>query len=836
MSITAWPYFLMIKTRRRWHLSYFTKGRAIKMEIQDLRGLSNSNLSLGVLHEEKGNYQTALEYYDQSLEGYRKIGDRSSIARVYNNIGVAYVDWQKYDSAQVYHEKSLNLHLDLESPNGIIRSYMNLGETFQFQQRNIEALRNFHKARMYSEASEQRRALEYIYDKLGQVFLATNALDSAGIYLERALDLRLEKDRYFGLRNTYASLSLLEEKRRNYQKSLRYYKLLREVQDSFLTTQKNRELAEVQAQYDHERQEQEITALLQENKNRTLWRNIFAMGTLAALAITTLVVLFFRYRAKKNRALLEAEESQRLELEKLDRLKTRFFSNISHEFRTPLTLILGPLDTIRKQADASLQPAVDSIERNGKRLLKLINQLLDLSKIESGKVELKTALIDVVPLLKGWVMSFNSAADTKKIHLEFISEEDAYFLYVDQEKIEEVIINVLSNAFKYTPTEGRIKVQVKQVNKEAKELLEVSISDTGTGIPEQELAHVFDRFYQASNANHHDVTGTGIGLALVKELVELHKGNIRVESGLGQGSTFFITLPLGNAHLTPEEMVGIHQFEKTLNRDALDVVTQEETVSMDEEQDELLPLILMIEDNAELRSYIKEILIGSYRVIQAIDGEEGVAMATAHIPDIVLSDLMMPKMDGLEVCRTLKEDMRTSHIPIVILTAKSSKEDRIEGLKNLADAYLTKPFDTQELLVRLHNLIELRKKLQAHFGTDRLLRPSKIQMNSMDTLFMEKVTEQLENEISNSLFGVVELAYSVNLSRSQLFRKIKAITNLTPNEFIRSFRLYRAKDMLQQQVGTVAEIAHDTGFQNPSYFSKCFQEQFGSPPSTFLRK
>jgi DNA-binding response OmpR family regulator/nitrogen-specific signal transduction histidine kinase len=540
------------------------------------------------------------------------------------------------------------------------------------------------------------------------------------------------------------------------------------------------------------------------------------------------------YRNKKNKELLIVEETQRRELENLDRLKSRFFNNISHEFRTPLTLILGPIGELRKSINESLHPTLEVMERNGKRLLKLVNQLLDLSKIESGKVSLKTALVDLVPLVKGWAMSFHSIAETKGIELSITTQQDSHFVYLDGGKIEEVVLNLLSNAFRYTPKGGKVSLQIKEDPN--REHISISVSDTGTGIPDQELHHIFDRFYQASNANTEDVTGTGIGLALVKELVELHKGNVTVQSEVGRGTTFEILLPLGKEHLNADEILGISS-PKQEPQAPLEIVSAPNSeVPADREKEEGLPILLLIEDNEDLRNYIREILGNSYHIIEAANGKEGLAMAIEHIPDIVLSDLMMPKMDGLQVCKRLKEDMLTSHIPVILLTAKSARENRIEGLKSLADDYLTKPFNTEELLVRLQNLLEIRKKLQAKFSAGDVLQPKKIQLSSMDAIFMEKVTEQLEAEISNSLFGVVELAYAVGLSRSQLFRKIKAITNLTPNEFIRSFRLHRAMDMLRQQSATVSEVAYETGFQNPSYFSKCFNEQFGILPSSVSRQ
>jgi len=814
-------------------LDYFTKSRSIKEEIGDATGLARVNISLGIMHEEMGNFKTALDYYQESLEANKTFGDVRINSVLFNNIGIAYDDWGKLDSALVNHRRSLELRKSINDERGVVQSLVNIGDVYKKQEKTDQSLFYYRQAFNTSQSSSQKPMLSFLHQKIGQAHLASNRLDSAATYFNKELELRMEEGDYFRMGQTYGNLAALYEKRGDYKKSLEYFKLHKEVQDSLSTTRSNKELAEVQAKYDTEKQEKEIIGLQQENEKRTLWRNIFAIGTVAALGFALLLFQFFMYRNKKNKELLAAEESQREQLQQLDKMKSRFFSNISHEFRTPLTLILGPLDKIRKNVDESLQPTVNIIERNGNRLLKLINQLLDLSKIESGKVSLKAALVDVMPLIKGWVMSFHSIAESKHIKLKIDSKQESHFVYVDSEKLEEVIINLLSNAFKYTSKGGKIKISLDE--HKPKNQLRISVSDTGTGIPEQELEHIFDRFYQASNADTEDVTGTGIGLSLIKELVELHKGEVKVDSKVGKGTTFEIALPLGKAHLAEDEIVNINTTkEKSVEQGA----SQHEKKEPEEQQvksESDLPLVLMIEDNEDLRMYIKDILQPHYQVLQAVDGKEGLAMAQEHIPDLVLSDLMMPKMDGLEVCKRLKEEMLTNHIPVILLTAKAAREDKLEGLKSLADDYFTKPFNTEELLIRLQNLISIRKTLQAKFESADVLMPKKLQLSSLDSIFMEKVTEQMETEISNSLFGVVELAYAVGLSRSQLFRKMKAITNLTPNEYIRSFRLHRAMDMLQQQTGSVSEVAYATGFQNPSYFSKVFQEQFKMAPSSVTK-
>ncbi len=811
-------------------LENFTKSKALKEEIGDLLGLSKVHISLGIFHEEEGNYDTARDYYQSSLDFNQQIEDQRITAIILNNMGILYEDWGKYDSAVVYHKRSFDIRKSQNNQMGMVQSLANIGEAYQLQENYAEGLKYFNEAYDISNASPQKPMYSYINDKIGEVYLALGNLDDAESYLQEALKLRLAGDNYFALRRTYRNLSELSEKRGDFARSLEYYKQFTTVQDSFFQSRKNRELAEIQAKYDTERQQKEIISLQQENKNRTLWRNIFAVGTLITLGLVLLLFQFFLYRNKKNKELLAAEEAQREQLEEMDQLKSRFFGNISHEFRTPLTLILGPLDSLRKQADVSLSSKIDVIERNGKRLLKLINQLLDLSKIEAGSVKLKAALTDVIPLIKGWVMSFNSLADSHGIALKFHSDQASHFLYVDREKMEEVVINLLSNALKYTSEGGAVSVEIRE--EEDSDHLNILVSDTGSGIPKEELEHIFDRFYQASNANNEDVTGTGIGLSLTKELVELHGGSIRVESEIGRGSTFEISIPQGKAHLDSDEIVVIKSSKEQPIEVEQVVAPTEEKVLTDGPREAELPLILLVEDNQDLRSYVQEILSGTYTVLTARDGEEGMELAYEHTPDVVLSDLMMPKLDGIELCKRLKEDFRTSHIPVILLTAKASREDRLEGLKSEADDYLTKPFNTEELLVRLQNLVKIRKKLQAHFGAADGLLPKKVSLNSVDKVFMEKITGFLEQEISNPLYGVSELSHGIGLSRSQLFRKVKAITGMTPNEFIRSFRLYRAMDLLKQRSATVSEVAYEVGFQNPSYFSKCFQEQFGQSPSS----
>jgi len=816
-------------------LEFFTKAKALKEEINDIAGLAKVNNSLGVLHSEKGNYQTSVNYYKQSINAHQKIGDRQGEGISLNNLGIAYTDWGKLDSALVYHNKSLKLNQDINYTIGTIRSYANIGEVFQFKKDYEKARTYYYKAKTLSNKEERQPLMRLMYSKLGEIHLSENTLDSSEYYLKKSEQLRLSQNNYFGLRGTYNSLYQLYKQKKDFSKALAYHELYKTVQDSFTNTRATEKLTEIQARFDTAKQEKEISQLQQENDRKTMWQNILGISTFLAIVLGIVVFQFFKYRNQKNKELLAIKETQHQKLAELDKTKTRFFNNISHEFRTPLTLILGPLSEIKESVDSTRKPMVDMIERNSKRLLKLINQLLDLSKIESGNLRLKASYIDIVPELKKWTNTFQSSAEMNKITLNFKSENESCFIYTDIEKLEDIVINLLSNAIKYTPRNGVVSLVINIENHNKSEHASITVSDTGKGIEEQELERVFDRFYQVSNANSENIIGTGIGLSLVKELTELHKGSVSVESKVGKGSTFKVLLPLGKEHLS-EDQIKL----TSVQRNDLAKVEESTAISIPLEVEEIndnteLPVVLIIEDNEDLRHFVSNILKDSFKIHEAVDGEEGIEKALERIPDIIISDVMMPKKDGFELCNTLKNDLKTCHIPIILLTARSTKEDKLEGFKQLADAYLTKPFEKTELLARIDNLLKVRQKLQEHFGTGALLRPDKIELTSMDADFMETIKQSVENEISNSSFGVVELAERVHLSRSQLFRKIKAITNLTPNEYIRSFRLHRAMDMLQQQSATVSEVAYEVGFQNLSYFSKCFHEQFGQPPSAISK-
>lgn len=531
--------------------------------------------------------------------------------------------------------------------------------------------------------------------------------------------------------------------------------------------------------------------------------------------------------------LSEQAKAEADRIKDLDEIKSRFFANISHEFRTPLTLIRGPLQQIEEQVgpneknreDATVSVGLRKIRtmrRHTDRLLELVNQLLDLSRLDSGKMRLQVVKGDVVQTLKALAASFESMAERKQIHYYMSFPEQSHIAFYDRDKLEKIVTNLLSNAFKYTPEKGRVSLIVETDEKR----LRLSVEDSGRGIGRKELDKVFDRFYQAEG---NEDKGTGIGLALVKELTDLYRGQISVSSDPGKGSRFRVSLPIDAGSFKQEELTYTNE---TAPAQVSITDSYEEIQSTGNDRSNTdRPLLLIVEDNADLRNLIHEVVRHEYQVIGATNGNEGCAMAIQEIPDLIISDVMMPLMDGFTLAEKLKKDERTSHIPIILLTAKASQSHKIEGLQTGADDYLTKPFDNKELLARVRNLINQRKLLRKKFAGEIILRPSEITVNSADENFLSRIMQAIETNMGEEDFGVEELAKEVAMSRSQLHRKLIALTGQTPSEVLRNTRLLRAKELLQKKAATPSEVAYRVGFSSHTYFSKCFKEEFGVTPS-----
>lgn len=561
------------------------------------------------------------------------------------------------------------------------------------------------------------------------------------------------------------------------------------------------------------------------------------------LLFAALLAIIVRAYWTKNRMNMElSRQKKKLEeqrdqlislskqLEEATHAKLVFFTNVSHDFRTPLTLVADPVEQLLE--DKALTPRQQSllkvVHKNVHILLRLVNQILDFRKYENDKLELVRANMNLRVQLQEWSHSFQTLALKKHIHfvLEVNDDRADYLMAVDAEKMERVYFNLLSNAFKFTPENGTITVTLSTLTKEeGGRYARLVVADTGSGISVQHIRHIFDRFYQI-DVNH---AGSGIGLALAKAFVELHGGEITVDSVEGKGTVFTVDIPMTVVEEPSADLVQEPRItQQTVVEELEDMETEEQI------PDENKECILIIDDNADVRDYVKSLLKEEYTVIEAPDGRAGLKKAMKYVPDAIICDVMMPVMDGLECCRKLKTELQTSHIPVMLLTACSLDEQRIQGFECGADSYISKPFNSKLLLVRLRNLMDNHKRLKQFFGDKTTL--SKEPVSDVDKGFVDRFRELIEENLADSELSVEDLGGKMGLSRVQLYRKIKALTNYSPNELVRIARLKKAASLLASSEKTISEITYEVGFTSPSYFTKCYKDYFGESPTDFLKR
>lgn len=515
------------------------------------------------------------------------------------------------------------------------------------------------------------------------------------------------------------------------------------------------------------------------------------------------------------------------QLEEATHAKLVFFTNISHDFRTPLTLVADPVEQLLadKTLSGDQHRLLLLVQRNVNILLRLVNQILDFRKYENGKMEYTPVPVDLLQCLENWNESFQAAARKKHIRFSFDHMPDTnYRTQADVEKLERIYFNLLSNAFKFTPENGKVTVRLFALEKEGQPFFRFTVANTGSLISAEHIRSIFDRFYKIDM--HH--AGSGIGLALVKAFVEMHGGTIQVESDEKQGTMFTVDLPFCCCTSSPDtSSMGTSGHESPV--ELLEGEEEEER-----NYDSSRMSVLVIDDNADIRSYIHGLLSAEYSVIEAANGSEGIRKAMKYVPDLIISDVMMPGIDGIECCRRLKSELQTCHIPVILLTACSLDEQRIQGYDGGADSYISKPFSSQLLLARIHNLIDSHQRLKQFFGDRQTL--AKEDICDLDKDFVEKFKALIEEKMGDSELNVEDLGREMGLSRVQLYRKIKSLTNYAPNELLRMSRLKRAASLLASSGMTVAEIAYEVGFTSPFYFTKCYKEQFGESPTEFLKR
>jgi len=726
----------------------------------------------------KAHLDTAKSYIKNIIPYYKAKNDYGFLAKLYHTLASIAMERKNYKYAESNYIKRLHYKKKMKNPKMLGEAYFSLGS-------------------FYRKLKKPDKGLSY--------------LDSASVIFKKT---GFSSDGY--QKDLYKEYAYLYEEKKDYKKAFNSIHKAFVLKDKIYEQENTKKAMELEKKYQTQKKEHQIALLKSQKKYQQYL-------LLSGIGLTTLVGLFFFF-------LYRNRQKTTLKLRELDKIKSNIFANISHEFRTPLTLISSPIQ--QKLNDDNLpendRKAFKSIKRNADRLLILVNQLLDIPKIESGNLKLKVAKNDIISFLNLLTEGFSYAAAQKEINFNTTVNPTTIKTWFDNDVLEKIASNLLSNAVKYTPNKGSIicNAFVKE-NK-----LHFEVKNTGKGILPNQIPKIFDRFYQTEKNSK----GIGIGLALVKELIAIHKGKISVKSTPNKWTTFKFTIPINKKSFNETEIIKKVKSVTTVSQTEFYDTQSNNTTNLIIDETNENPILLIVEDNTDLNSYIKDLFSENYAILQAKDGKEGIELAFKYIPDVIISDIMMPIKDGVTLCNTLKIDKRTNHIPIILLTAKAGDKNEIEGIKVGADAYITKPFNNNILKLKVDKLLESRKKLQLRYSQEVILKPADIAINSIDELFLEHVQEVLDTNLVESSFHINEFSKAVGMSRMQLHRKLKTLTGLTTSEFICSQRLKLATQLLKTSDINISQVGYSVGFNNHAYFSKCFKEAYKCSPTAYARK
>jgi signal transduction histidine kinase/DNA-binding response OmpR family regulator len=762
------------------------KAEKIFQEEQDLKGLLYNHLRTGLVYGDLGAHEQYVGFLNKAVSTNYQLNTFDSIL-INDNYGRAYRFLKDFDNSKKY--------LDIA----------------------IEQSKRSKNNRFLNHASNELMDLYYehgLYDKALEIGKKLALRAKNGDNLKNKIDIKRNLSEIYAAKKNFpiAYQLLLESKT---------------LSDSIFDVEKIQEQAEVENRIAIAEKDKKLLIQEKELAQKNNQQNQLIAILLGLFFASSAIFLWYRYRLKKK-------ELEKTQLAAINKMKSQFFTNISHELRTPLTLITGPINQVLEETEnKNHHQLLSLVQRNSQKLKQLINQLLDFSKIEANKLKLQAIQQDILPLAKGIFESFQSLAEQKNIQLNFKSSHSTIPLYFDADKMETILTNILSNALKFTATDGSIYFAIHQ----KENIVEMSIQDTGIGIPAAQLPFIFDRFYQTDQSASREYEGTGIGLALTKELIQLHDAQIQVSSQIGKGTTFLLQFPIIKTRAIVHQLTD-RQSLKSIKPQQVKIkkkqVARTSNRKKNPTKSKKKPLVLIIEDNEDVRFFIRQGLEQDYRIAEAINGVDGFQLASELLPDLVLSDIMMPKMNGYDLTTQLKKQVITSHIPIILLTAKTTRSEKLTGLSTGANDYLIKPFDRKELKFKIQNLIAIQRQKQSYLKAHLVSETTAIVENSMDKQFLEKAYAILKQNLDNELFGVEDFAKAINMSTTHLNRKLRALCDKSSRQFILAYRMEKAAAALKNKTGTIAEISAQVGFSSPTYFSKVFKNYFGVTPKKYV--
>ncbi len=834
----------------------------------DLKMMSTIYRKLGQLFSDNlDNFVSSKQYYDSSYQIALRLGDPVLIGNALNGLGSYYITSgytyftlsegtgedsviQLFNIAEVNILEAIDWFEKGDYLKGVALAYGNLANIKTVLEDFESALDYMHKALSYFKKLNYDTYTVIGYYILAETFTQTGQLDSAIYYGEKALELATQLDSKIDIKNSLGKLSKIYEGMGDYKTAFDYQTQFYTAYAQLINEENNLIVSELNKKYETERQqlENENLKAQAEATQATIERQNLIIISVVIIALLVAALALIAYRAflirKKQKEQAERDrdiiKKQSDRLIELDEFKSRFFQNISHDLRSPLTLILGAIEGVNADDESYLTAKTKELlevgYKNGKRILFMADEIRELTQLEEGKLQLKPYWVKVVPYLTLLTKMFSSAAEQKNIQLSFESDlAEDQLLHIDPYQFEKIIYNLLSNAIRHTPANGQITVSL---GKNGGNSLKISVKDNGAGIPEKSIPYVFDRYYQPKGADYQAKEGLGIGLALVKELVELHGGQIEVISFEGVGSDFRMSFPLGS---TDELVSGIVPENLEYSRERSDMLASLENQKLDApiinvqfSEDERSKTILIVEDHPEVRKYISDIIDPFFKVIEAPDGKQAIKLLDKEKIDLIITDLMMPWLDGFELLEHLKNDEKLKSIPALVVSARTDENDKLEVLTKGVNDFISKPFKRNELLLRIKNLFDKQQQWDNQ-GSDALIINNQEKLEDIEKGIVEKLKKVVISRISDTNLSVSDLAYEVSASERKLYRLVKKITDHTPYEFIKEIRLQYAHRLISSKaVDSLSHAAREIGMSNVSNFKKQYEERFGINPSTLL--
>ena len=817
---------------------YFVEALKAAEEAQNLEQIGYSNINIGNIYIYQTNYEGALEYFEKALISAQKLNDQSMLAYIYLNLGRTYLRMNDYKKAELNYLMTRDIRRILEDREGLVTIAVDLAELALRTGDLDQSLNYFHESIGAINQIKNKGALAFSLHNIAVIHIQQGQLDSAEYYSQESLKVAKANNLKNDIRKIHQNLSIIAEGRGDYKKALYYFKLNQENEDSIFNEQTTRTIESLKSQYDAEKKEAE-TLFLHEIVERQ--QTIIILAAAASILLLLIAIIIYMRAIERRRLNLQIS-AQANKLEELDFAKSRFFANISHDLRSPLSLILGNYEQIKNDDESYLtedsKQNLEIADKNAQRLLFLTDEINELTKLEEGAIHLKLKDVPVNPYITALVSMFKSSAEFKSVSLDFESSiGDEVAISIDPNQFEKIIFNLITNALKHTHQGDSVRVKVGIENQE----LKITIADTGEGIPESSLPYLFDRYYQSPKNKYHVYEGLGIGLSLVKELVEVHGGKITVESKIEQGSTFSLTLPYMTLEDIKAEIPGASTYiqsknklwselwEKTYN-------TEQSIAVSSNGHDNNKPKLLLVDDHPEVRAFITQLIRNDYDVIEAENGVMALKILNNRSIDLVITDLMMPWMDGFELLEKMQENEDWKTIPVLVVSARNTADDQFQVLTRGINNILQKPFGKEEILLRIKNLLSQKEKW-AKENSNTLLVNDKLLINDIEKELLEKVKKLVVDQIDNPDLTVLILADEMAASERKVYRMIKKLTGHTPHEYIKEIRWHYLENLLKNKsLKNPSEAAKAIGMKNVTNFKKQFHKKFNRSIEEMMAK